>query len=364
MSVATRNPFALLDDVDDEQAEPSLPPQADAADVPPQNNRPNQKSRVGPASRGARYYARGGKPFNPVDEPAAAAADDSQRKFEGPRENGRGRGRGKGRGGDRGGDRGGGGGGGRGRVYDKHSQTGKTDSDKKVHQGWGGDDGNTELKTEEAATVDAAVESGAADWNADPAAAEVDWAGTAADTSSGDPWAPTAPAAVPAADAWAVPSDPVATADNNKPEGRPRRDREPEEEDHTLTLSQYLAEQKEKDSAIPKLENTRKANEGASDDLWKGAVPLSKNEEEDAYFVGKSKSAPKARPKKEEKVYLEIEARFDRPERAGRGRGRGDRGDRGGDRGRGSRGVPRAGGRQNGGAHINVDDQAAFPSLT
>jgi plasminogen activator inhibitor 1 RNA-binding protein len=54
-----------------------------------------------------------------------------------------------------------------------------------------------------------------------------------------------------------------------------------------LTLSQYLAQQKEKESAIPKLENTRKANEGAGDDLWKDAVALSKNEEEDAYFVGK-----------------------------------------------------------------------------
>lgn len=54
-----------------------------------------------------------------------------------------------------------------------------------------------------------------------------------------------------------------------------------------MTLPQYLAQQKEKESAIPKLENTRKANEGASDDLWKDAVPLSKNEEEDAYFVGK-----------------------------------------------------------------------------
>ena len=79
----------------------------------------------------------------------------------------------------------------------------------------------------------------------------------------------------------------------------------------------------------------------------------------------KSKSAPKARPKKEEKVYLEIEARFDRPERGGRGRGRGDRGDRGGDRGRGGRGGRglKDGGRQNGAASINVDDQAAFPSL-
>jgi plasminogen activator inhibitor 1 RNA-binding protein len=86
-------------------------------------------------------------------------------------------------------------------------------------------------------------------------------------------------------------------------------------------------------------------------------------------LVPKSKSAPKARPKKEEKVYLEIEARFDRPERGGRGRGRGDRSDRGGDRGgdrgrgRGSRG-PKDGGRQNGAASTNVDDQAAFPSLT
>lgn len=89
----------------------------------------------------------------------------------------------------------------------------------------------------------------------------------------------------------------------------------------------------------------------------------------------KSKSAPKVRTKKEEKVYLEIDARFERPERSGRGRGRGDRGDRGdrggdrGDRGRprGGRGTPRAGAgagvRQNG-AIANVDDQAAFPSLT
>ena len=84
-------------------------------------------------------------------------------------------------------------------------------------------------------------------------------------------------------------------------------------------------------------------------------------------LVPKSKSAPKARTKKEEKIYLEIDARFERPERGGR------RGDRGGDRGdkgrgpRGDRGAPRsgAGGRQNGAAFaVNVDDQAAFPSLT
>jgi len=359
MSVATKNPFALLDDDQPSEPSPVLTEPAQT-DVPPQsNNRQNQKSsRGGPAARGGRYYARGGKPSNPGDEPAAAAADDSQRKFEGSRGGrvARGRGRGEARGGRR--------------PYDKHSQTGKTDSDKKLHQGWGGDDGNAEFNTEQAATVDAAAESNANDWNAGPTAGAADpsvnWAGTEAPDASVDPWG----SAPPAADDWGVSGDsvpaPAAVADNSKPEGRPRKDKEQEEEDNTLTLSQYLAQQKEKESAIPKLENTRKANEGASDDLWKDAVPLSKNEEEDAYFVGKSKSAPKARPKKEEKVYLEIEARFERPDRS-RGRGRGERGgsDRG-DRGRGSRGsrvTPRVD-RQNGAAVINFDDQAAFPSLT
>jgi len=371
MSVATKNPFAILDD--DQVSESSVPAEPAQADVPPPtNNRPNQKSRGGPAARGGKYYARGGKSSLLGDEPAAAAVvDDSQKKFEGARD-GRGRGvrGGRGRGGE-------GRSGGR-RPYDKHSQTGKTDSDKKVHQGWGGDNGTTELSTEQAATVDAAVES-SNDWNADPTVPAVDpaadWAGTGTADTSADPWGATTTTAT---DDWGASSDPAAApaGDNGKPEGRPRRDREPEEEDNTLTLSQYLAQQKEKESAIPKLENTRKANEGAGDDLWKDAVPLSKNEEEDAYFVGKSKSAPKARTKKEEKVYLEIDARFERPDRSGRGRGRGDRGDRGGDRGdrgdrgrsfRGGREAPRGGAggrRQNGAAFVNVDDQAAFPSLT
>lgn len=160
-----------------------------------------------------------------------------------------------------------------------------SDSDKKFHQGWGGDDGNTEFKSEQAAAADAVVESVANDWNAAPAPETADWAGTGADTSADpDPWG--APPA--ATDSWDAPAQPVApAADNDKPEGRPRRDRDAEEEDNTLTLSQYLAQQKEKDPAIPKLENTRKANEGAGDDLWKDTVPLQKNEEEEAYFLGK-----------------------------------------------------------------------------
>lgn len=306
MSVATKNPFALLSDEDSspapapatKAAAPASSPAAGAA------TRGSQKTK-GPASRGGKYYSRGGRP-GPNQPQAEEPVTENQRKTEG---------RGRGRGG-----RGGPGRGGR-RPFDRHSQTGKTDSEKKVHQGWGGDEGKTELNAEEAAASDAAAE------------------------------------AVP--ESAVEGAEPAAT--EGQPEARPRREREPEEEDNTLTLDQYLAQQKEKDAILPKLEGSRQANDGA-DDVWKDAVALSKNEDEESYFIGKGKSAPKARTKKEEKVYIEIDGRFDRPERGGRGRGRGgDRG-RGAGRGRGApRGAPR--GQQNGGSNLNVDDETAFPSL-
>ncbi|KAG1755234.1 uncharacterized protein EDB91DRAFT_1233985 [Suillus paluster] len=266
MSVATRNPFALLD---------------------------------GPASRGGRYYQRGAAPApaTPPTDDQPPAPEPKQRRFDGERREGRGdgRGRGRGRGGDRGGDRGG-----RGRPFDRHSATGKTDSDKKLHNGWGGDDGETERKTEEAATIDAAAD---------------------------------------------------ATGALNERERRGDRE---EEEDDTLTLDQYLAQQREKENAlVPKLE-VRKPNDGVDDDVFKGAAPITKKEDLE-YFAAKTKSAPKARTKKDEKVFIEIEARFERPNRGGRG-GRG--GDRGGDRGsRGDRGGRgRGSGRGRGGAN-------GFPTL-
>ncbi|KAH0590680.1 hypothetical protein J132_09850 [Termitomyces sp. J132] len=330
MSVATKNPFALLE-ADDSSRPPSPAPAAPAPAAPPAPARTSQKPRGGPAARGGKYYARGGankpafKDANPnqngVEEPAAA---EGQRKFEA---------RGRGRGGRGGAQRGG------RRPFDKHSQTGKTDSDKKIQQSWGGADGNTELKVEEAAVVDATAE--ANEWTVD-AGNNAEW-----DT--------------PAQDGAA---DPAPAAEGDKADGRPRREKEPEEEDNTLTLDQYLAQQKEKESIVPKLETTRQANEGADSNIWKDAVPLSKADE-DSYFVGKTKTVPKARAKKEEKQFIEIDARFERPDRGGRGRG-GRGGDRGGDRARG-------GGRGRGGARgnrptaplvVNVDDQTAFPSLS
>lgn len=73
-----------------------------------------------------------------------------------------------------------------------------------------------------------------------------------------------------------------------------------------------------------------------------------------------AKSAPKARPKKDEKVYIEIEPLSTRPDRPGRGRGRG-RGDRARGSGRG-RGAPRSPPQFNT-PSLDVGDQTAFPSL-
>lgn len=95
-----------------------------------------------------------------------------------------------------------------------------------------------------------------------------------------------------AADAWGAPAETAGEteAGAGKPDrdGRPpRREREPEEEDNTLTLEQYLAQKKEKESSVvPKLEGVRKANEGADANIWKDVVALEKADE-DAYFVGK-----------------------------------------------------------------------------
>jgi len=316
MSVASRNPFALLDD-----ESPSVAPQKSApAPAPAAATKDAQKPRNTPASRGGKYYNRGGggKPLASRDNNAGGIEEpvEGQKKFDGP-PRGRGRGRGaRGGAGGRGGDRPS-----RGRQHDRRSQTGIVESEKQTHQSWGGDDGVQELQIEEQAVTDAAVE-----------------------------------AAEPTAD---EPADGEARQDRP-----PRREREPEEEDNTLTLDQYLAQKKEND-VIPKLAGTRQANDGAEDDAWKNTVQLQKSEEEEAYFVGKTKATPKSRAKKEEKVYLEIDARFERPSR-----GRGGPGDRGGERrgarggGRGGRGANRGAANGRNAAAVDVGDESAFPSLS
>ncbi|KAF7339430.1 HABP4-PAI-RBP1 domain-containing protein [Mycena sanguinolenta] len=342
------------------------PPPPPAAPAPPAPARGAQKqSRGGPAARGGKYYARGGAKTSARDDLSGGGNPNQNGIDEAPQEK-KFDGRGRGRGGSRGGPRG------RGRQFDKHSQTGKV----RV---------STKAGVQRKATPNSRRRRLPPKMRAPRPLPAVNGQVT---PTGGDWGAPAAPT-----DEWAAPADgaaPAATEGKPDREGRPpRREREPEEEDNTLTLEQYLAQQKEKESSVvPKLEGVRKANEGADADLWKGAVALEKPEE-DAYFAGKvgfswyhiilatdaavlqTKAAPKARAKKEEKVFIEIDARFERP-RGGGGRGRGgdDRRGRGGDdrRGRGGRGrdAPRGGGRPagNNAPSFSVDDTTAFPSLS
>ena len=122
-----------------------------------------------------------------------------------------------------------------------------SDSDKKSHQGWGGDEGNSELKVQEAAANDVDADAGA-EAVLDPS---------------------------PDSTSHPIPDPPLP------------KQRDAEEDDNTLTLDQYLAQQKDKENALPKLQPTRLANEGADPNIWKDTIPLSKDQDSLSYFVGK-----------------------------------------------------------------------------
>ncbi|KAI8968567.1 hypothetical protein BDF20DRAFT_897070 [Mycotypha africana] len=193
----------------------------------------------------------------------------------------------------------------RGRQFDRHSGTGIVDSEKKIKRGWG--------KPETA-------EAEAANDKLNPA----------------DPDAPEADAPVS----------------------------EPEEQ--VKTLEEYLAEKANKSLNVS-LPEARKANDDA-DDAFKGAVAF-KREEEEEYFANKNAKSSKKnadKPRKE-KVFVDIEQRFEDKSNDFRGR-------RGNDR-RGGRGNGRRGGNNNGrrGGNnrqqsktpaVNLEDASAFPSLS
>src|SRR5260221_3853682 len=108
-----------------------------------------------------------------------------------------------------------------------------SDSEKKIHQSWGGDDGNAEFKTEEAATFDAAAEATKNDLDTPEwgTATIADW-GTSTTATVEEGWGSTAE---PTVDPWGT-SDPAPESDVKPEQGRSRKDRDPEEEDNTLTL--------------------------------------------------------------------------------------------------------------------------------
>lgn len=167
---------------------------------------------------------------------------------------------------------------------DRHSQTGKVDTAKKVHQGWGDDNKKAE---DEAAGEKIAKDEAAA-----------------------------------AAEEEATPV---------------------EEPDTSVTLEQYLEELKIKAAEADAEKQLRKPNEGADDAKWKTTNALDKKDQE-AFFAASKAKTLKTKSKKE-KVLLEIDATFappssgrpERSERSGRDDRRGGRasGPRGGRAGRG-----------------------------
>ncbi|KAI8071302.1 hypothetical protein BC940DRAFT_294100 [Gongronella butleri] len=187
----------------------------------------------------------------------------------------------------------------RGRQFDRHSATGLVDNEKKEKQGWG-----------------------------HPETAEAE---AAADTLS--------------------PADPAAP----EPEVAA-----PEPEENVKTLDEYLAEKASKGLKVS-LPEARKANEGSDEGKWKEAVAFTKAEEPD-FLPAKEKAAKKEKARKE-KVFVDIEQKFQEKPRFSR-----DSRDS-----RDSRGAARGGRRQNNNTsgrrgdrrnnNVNLQDDAAFPTL-
>ncbi|GAA94831.1 uncharacterized protein L969DRAFT_20209 [Mixia osmundae IAM 14324] len=238
--------------------------------------------------------------------------------------------------------RGGRGRGGRGKPFDRHSNTGITDSAKQEHQGWGGDDGKRELEAENAGALDAVNAADGA--NAQPNAEDHSQRETLIDQSNvADPKGPVSADAAPKVE---------------------------EEVDNSKTYDEYLAEKAGKTLGF-ELPKARQANEGSDDSQWKDAkVAERKALIDDHEYFGAKEQKARQRKQKEGKTFLDVDLRHAPVDSGNRGGDRG-RGARGG-RGRGARGAPRGRGAENGtssrggrgGARsVNTEDATAFPSL-
>jgi len=237
-----------------------------------------------------------------------------------------------GRGGARGGQRG------RGREFDRHSQTGRADTAKQTGQGWGANTGNAEWTDEKVGQSIAEGQAAGSGWDAaDPATAEVD------EFAQGNVEAPKEEQA------------------------------EPEPEEKLKTLEDYKAELAARQANLGPPPSVRRPNEGSRENKkWANAVPLAKDDDEDAFIAPKE---GKQKPPKERKTkqLLEIDATAETGNRRG-GSGRGGRGDRG-DRGRGGRGgrgefrgerrggAPSYGQAPGKSSVVKIDDTKAFPAL-
>ncbi|CUS12830.1 unnamed protein product [Tuber aestivum] len=309
-SVASKNLFDLLgNDIEDPDAPPPPPPREVIKNSTTSKKREEKLSAgdFSATSGRARPYSGNEKAFRDRDAGRQNNLSRDTAEDAAPR----------------GSSRGGGGGRGARREHDRHSATGKVDSEKKYNQGWGGTGGssewNDELVGEELAQKDA---TGVEDPN--PVAA--------VDAPAGDEEAEEAP--------------------------------EPEEE-RVKTLDEYRAELEQRRDGLGPPTDVRRPNEGTKNDKkWAGKELSRKEQEEGVFFAGESKEKTRFRERKQKNLLdIDTEPRENRRggERGGRGRG-GERG-----RGRGGDRPPRndnyhRGGRKPDG-YVDLADKSAFPAL-
>ncbi|CAG8692466.1 1523_t:CDS:2 [Dentiscutata erythropus] len=295
-------------------------PQRGGFKAAPTNNR-NEDTRSGAAPRdrnvGPRLSGRRGE-----------EGDYPNRTGRGARSSERGRGGGRG-----GGNR-------RGREFDRHSGTGKYDSEKKENQAWGNPavwDNNEPTWSGETKENDAPATSS---WNEDEKQND-NWGGANGHESNAN-----AKGETPVGESGANENEnPTTGWDDNKAESKEWEMLKEEtttaggettapvaEQEVVKTYDEFLAEKAQKalDLSLPE---ARKPNEGVDDSQWKDAVPLEKDDE-DVLFAGKEQAYRLKSKKSKAKNYLEIETTFDRPganfpRGRGRGRGGGSRGGRG-----------------------------------
>jgi plasminogen activator inhibitor 1 RNA-binding protein len=226
-----------------------------------------------------------------------------------------------------------------------------SDHEKQAAHGWGGEDGNSEWKDEQAGEAIAQAEA-------------KDDAGFTPDTGAGDPAFTNGPGA----EGEEIGEDAVAT----------------EQEDKTKSYDQYLAEQAEKRLALGGDGlKVRKANEGSKQKFPEGTA-VARDPDTENFFIGSGGKARREKTNQHKKEQVQLDGQYyaaseGNESRGGRGRGRGGRGRGGDDRGgpRGGRGGPRGGrgegfrgGRsERGGARgsprgdFNTQDSSAFPAL-
>ncbi|CAI2165910.1 14518_t:CDS:2 [Funneliformis geosporum] len=310
-SVASRNLFDLLSE--NEEAEPAAKQQEPAPAKETLIVKKVDRSRASPKEARIRhdYPQRGGYKTSTSNRNEDTRSAAPREKNVGPRLAGRRRG------------------GRRGREHDRHSGTGRYDSEKKETQAWG--DAATTYDTNESPGWDNATTTETPGWDNANTTETTTWNDTTENTEAPG-WNETTDAGANTgsweeekteektgwdvdttgndSNAWVQqPEIEEVAVDQGENTAASESTPAHEPEEVVKTYDEYLTEKalKSLDISLPE---ARKPNEGTDDSQWKDAVQLEKEDEEDFLFTGKEQSYRLKSKKSKAKNYLEIEPTF------------------------------------------------------